>query len=126
MLNVLAGGDTSSATMRAVVYYLAKTPHAYRKLISELDAANLSMPAQWRDVKDLPYLDAVMREAWRMNPGIAMIFERVVGSVQGLSKERYNFVDTSASGPGKRSHSKRRTLHPRRNKGRHQPSRDEP
>ncbi|CAN8105531.1 unnamed protein product [Discula destructiva] len=78
MLNVLAGGDTTSATMRAVVYYLAKTPHAYNKLTAELDAARLPLPAQWRDIKALPYLDAVMREATRINPGIAMIFERLV------------------------------------------------
>lgn len=78
MLNVLAGGDTTSATMRAVVYYLAKTPHAYKRLTAELDAAHLPLPAQWRDIKALPYLDAVMREATRINPGIAMILERLV------------------------------------------------
>lgn len=78
MLNILAGGDTTSATMRAVVYYLAKNRGAYEKLVDELDSAQLSIPAQWRDINGLPYLDAVMREAMRINPGIAMIFERVV------------------------------------------------
>ncbi|KKA18016.1 Uncharacterized protein T310_8041 [Rasamsonia emersonii CBS 393.64] len=78
MLNVLAGGDTTSATMRAVVYYLAKSPAAYNKLINELDAAQLSLPAKWKDIYVLPYLDAVIRESMRINPGIAMIFERVV------------------------------------------------
>jgi len=78
MLNVLAGGDTTSATMRAVVYYLSKNPKAYEKLMRELDSTKLSFPAQWKEIKDLPYLDAVMREALRINPGIAMIFERVV------------------------------------------------
>lgn len=78
MLNVLAGGDTTSATMRAVVYYLAKTPNAYAKLVSELDNARLSLPAQWADIKGLPYLDAVLREAMRLSPGIALILERVV------------------------------------------------
>lgn len=77
MLNVLAGGDTTAATMRAVVYHLAKTPHAYEKLTAELDAARLPLPAQWRDIRDLPYLDAVLREAMRVNPGLAMVFERV-------------------------------------------------
>jgi cytochrome P450 len=78
MLNILAGGDTTSATMRAVVYYLSKNTSAYQKLTSELDAANLSLPAQWKDIQDLTYLDAVIREALRINPGIAMVFERVV------------------------------------------------
>ena len=78
MLNILAGGDTTSATMRAVVYYLSKNASAYGKLTSELDAANLTLPAKWKDIQDLTYLDAVIREAMRINPGIAMVFERVV------------------------------------------------
>ncbi|KAL3470530.1 cytochrome P450 [Aspergillus californicus] len=77
MLSILAGGDTSSATMRAIVYYLAKNADAYHKLISELTAAALALPAQWKDIRDLPYLDAVIREGMRLNPGIAMVFERV-------------------------------------------------
>lgn len=78
MLNILAGGDTTSATMRAVVYYLAKNPGNYAKLVAELDAAKLKLPAQWKDLQRLSYLDAVMRESMRYCPGIAMVFERVV------------------------------------------------
>lgn len=78
MLSILAGGDTSSATMRAVLYYLAKAPAAAAKLSSELEAASLPTPAPWALIRDLPYLDAVIREAMRVNPGIAMMFERVV------------------------------------------------
>ncbi|KAJ6063912.1 hypothetical protein N7499_012592 [Penicillium canescens] len=78
MLSILAGGDTSSATMRAAVYYLAKTPSATTKLVAELNAAGISAPASWKRIRDLSYLDAVIRETMRMNPGIAMIFERIV------------------------------------------------
>lgn len=85
MLNILAGGDTSSATMRATFYYLAKSRSATKKLTAELDAAGLNLsssssfkPAQWTQIKSLTYLDAVIRESLRINPGIAMIFERVV------------------------------------------------
>lgn len=41
MLNILAGGDTSSATMRAILYYLANSPSASTKLAAELQAASL-------------------------------------------------------------------------------------
>lgn len=78
MLSILAGGDTSSATMRAAVYYLAKSPAATAKFAIELKATVISFPAPWKEMRDLPYLDAVIREALRVNPGIAMIFERVV------------------------------------------------
>jgi cytochrome P450 len=78
MLSILAGGDTSSATMRAVVYYLAKSPPATAQLVTELQGAAISAPAPWKKIRDLPYLDAVIRESLRVNPGIAMVFERVV------------------------------------------------
>ncbi|ORY65879.1 benzoate 4-monooxygenase cytochrome P450 [Pseudomassariella vexata] len=79
MLNVLAGGDTTSAIMRALVYHLAKTPTAYKKLTDELDSAQLSLPAPWRDINGkVPYLEAVIRETIRINPGLAMVLERVV------------------------------------------------
>lgn len=78
MLNILAGGDTTSAIMRATVYYLSKNPSAYAKLTSELDSTDLSFPAKWKEISNLPYLDAVLREASRMNPGLAMVLERVV------------------------------------------------
>lgn len=78
MLSILAGGDTSSATMRAILYYLAKSPSSSSKLTAELENACLPTPAPWKLIRELPYLDAVIREAMRINPGIAMIFERVV------------------------------------------------
>ncbi|OJJ39814.1 hypothetical protein ASPWEDRAFT_25610 [Aspergillus wentii DTO 134E9] len=78
MLSILAGGDTTSATMRATVYYLAKTPDASCRLADELTQASLTIPAKWKDINALPYLDAVIRESIRMNPGLAMILERVV------------------------------------------------
>lgn len=78
MLNILAGGDTTSATMRTVVYHLSKNPSAYSALAAELTIANLSLPAKWKDIQALPYLDAVIREALRIHPGISFIFERVV------------------------------------------------
>ncbi|KAJ5653409.1 hypothetical protein N7490_000412 [Penicillium lividum] len=78
MLSILAGGDTSSATMRAILYHLAKDQVSSDKLASELKAASLPPIAPWSLIRDLPYLDAVITESMRLNPGIAMIFERVV------------------------------------------------
>lgn len=75
---ILAGGDTTAACMRAVIYYLAKSPAARQQLFAELDGASLSTPAQWKDIRNLPYLDAVIRETLRVNPGISLMFERVV------------------------------------------------
>ncbi|TGO64180.1 hypothetical protein BCON_0008g00270 [Botryotinia convoluta] len=78
ILSILAGGDTTASTMRAILYYLSKNASAYTKLTDELDHANLSLPARWKDIHNLPYLSAVLREAMRINPGAAMMLERVV------------------------------------------------
>lgn len=76
MLNVLAGGDSTAGALRPVVYYLAKYPESQRRLQAELSEANLSLPAPWKEVSKLPYLDAVIREASRMSPAVGLIFER--------------------------------------------------
>ncbi|KHN98467.1 Cytochrome P450 [Metarhizium album ARSEF 1941] len=78
MLNVLAGGDSTAGALRPIVYHLGKRPEAQTKLQSELKAAQLSVPAQWRDICKLPYLDAVIREAARLNPAVGLMFEREV------------------------------------------------
>lgn len=78
MLNVLAGGDSTAGAMRSFVYHLAKNPSAQAKLVAELDAANVSVPAQYKDIKDLPYLQAVMYESQRMSPSLGLILEREV------------------------------------------------
>ncbi|OAQ87455.1 cytochrome P450 [Purpureocillium lilacinum] len=78
VLNVAAGGDPVAGALRAIVYHLAKSSPAYRKLVAELDAAQFSLPAQWKDVSKLLYLDAVIYEAARMAPSIGSMLERIV------------------------------------------------
>ena len=78
MLNVLAGGDSTSGAMRSFVYHISRTPSAKAALVAELDAANISLPAQWRDIKDLPYLNAAALESQRMTPALGLMLEREV------------------------------------------------
>ncbi|KAI9650285.1 hypothetical protein NHQ30_000298 [Ciborinia camelliae] len=78
MLSMLAGGNTTSSIMRAVVYYLSKSSSAYSKLTDELHKANHSLLSQWKDTRNLPYLNATLLGGMRINPGIAMKMERVV------------------------------------------------
>jgi cytochrome P450 len=44
----------------------------------------LTLPISYRTAKDLPYLDACIRESIRIHPGVGLILERVVpkGGVQ--------------------------------------------
>lgn len=76
--NVLAGSDSTAGTMCATIYHVLKNPAVYRRLCDELRDANLTLPAQWKDIQGLKYLEAVMRESMRINPGVGLILERVV------------------------------------------------
>ncbi|KAJ5220332.1 cytochrome P450 [Penicillium chermesinum] len=76
--NVLAGSDSTASTICAAIYHVLKNPAVHKRLCDELRGANLSMPAQWKEIQGLKYLEAVMREAMRLNPGVGLILERVV------------------------------------------------
>ncbi|KAF3009427.1 hypothetical protein E8E15_002400 [Penicillium rubens] len=75
--NVIAGSDSTASTMCAAIYYVLKTPDACTRLLNELRTANLSFPAQWKEIQGLEYLDTVMRESMRINPGVGPMLERI-------------------------------------------------
>lgn len=49
-----------------------------RKLQQELDAANFATPVSYKNAHSLSYMDAVIKEAIRMHPGVGLILERIV------------------------------------------------
>ncbi|RAH55932.1 cytochrome P450 [Aspergillus piperis CBS 112811] len=80
--NLLAGSDTTAISLRAIIYYLVKTPRVYRKLQKEIDEADqagkLSRYVAYGECLELEYLQAVMKEAMRCHPGVSFPLERVV------------------------------------------------
>lgn len=76
--NLLAGSDSTAATMIAAIYYTLRHPEVHQKLCRELKQANASLPVSWKVCSSLPYLDAVMQETMRIHPGIGMMLERQV------------------------------------------------
>jgi cytochrome P450 len=80
--NVNAGSDTTAIALRAIFYYLLKNPASLAKLRAEILAAEqqgaLSQIVSWSESQKLPFLDAVIREAMRLHPGVGMVLERVV------------------------------------------------
>ncbi|KAK7708535.1 hypothetical protein SLS64_006637 [Diaporthe eres] len=80
LLNILAGADTTAIVQKGIIYHLLRNPVALAKLRAELDAAVLSIPASFAEIRDLPYLDAVIKEGLRMHPPIGNILERIVPS----------------------------------------------
>ena len=80
--NINAGSDTIATTTRAIFYYLFKNPATLKKLYEELDTAhesgNLSLPyITLAETQSLPYLEAVIKEALRFHPALALPLERV-------------------------------------------------
>lgn len=78
LANFIAGADTTAIWLRAIIYYVLKNPHVKRKLVDELDTANLEVPISYASSKRLPYLDAVITEAMRIHPAVGLCLERVV------------------------------------------------
>jgi cytochrome P450 len=80
--NIFAGSDTTAASLRAIFYYLCRTPAAYKKVLVELDEAirggKLSDPITFAEAQDLKYFQAVVKEALRMHPAVGLLLERVV------------------------------------------------
>jgi len=77
-----AGADTTAISLRAIFYYLARNPSVQSALFAEIDradaAGHLSHPVTFAEAMNLPYLQAVIKEALRMHPGVGLLLERVV------------------------------------------------
>lgn len=89
--NVLAGSDTTTWTLCEIMYCLAKNPEDNRRLVAELGEAHLELPARYEDIKDLPYLNAVLSEALRYVPGIPFNLERKVPA-EGFNLDNDTFL----------------------------------
>ncbi|KAJ5988940.1 hypothetical protein N7481_004150 [Penicillium waksmanii] len=81
--NMNAGSDTTAISLRAVLYYTLKTPQVASKLQNELDTAlkenRITLPVSWKQSQEqLPYLDAVIKEALRLHPAVGLLLERKV------------------------------------------------
>ncbi|PVH73614.1 cytochrome P450 [Cadophora sp. DSE1049] len=80
--NLLAGSDTTAISLRAILYYIIKTPKSYERLQSEIDEADragkLSEFVTYGESLELEYLQVVMKEAMRCHPGVSYPLERLV------------------------------------------------
>ncbi|KAJ5230362.1 hypothetical protein N7489_011070 [Penicillium chrysogenum] len=81
--NMNAGSDTTAISLRAILYYTLKDRRASMKLHQELTMAleenRISLPVSWKQSQEqLPYLDAVIKEALRLHPAVGLMLERVV------------------------------------------------
>jgi cytochrome P450 len=80
MINMIAGADTTAITLNAALYFALKNPAVWKRLQDEVSTLSRGSTTivPFKTAQDLPYLNAVIREAMRMHPGVAMCLERYV------------------------------------------------
>ncbi|KAK4171504.1 putative cytochrome P450 E-class, group I [Triangularia setosa] len=98
LVNLIAGADTTAITIRAIFYYALKNPSIYSRLINEIRSAGVgkSKAFPYTQARQLPYLEAVVREALRFHPAVAMPLERHVPA-EGITLPNGDFVPGGAA-----------------------------
>ncbi|KAK4671880.1 hypothetical protein QC764_609560 [Podospora pseudoanserina] len=93
LVNLIAGADTTAITIRAIFYYVLKNPAVYARLVGEIRSAGIenSNAFPYFQARQLPYLEAVVREALRVHPAVAMPLERYVPA-EGFTLPNGDFV----------------------------------
>jgi len=75
--NITAGADTTTIAMRTIVFNVLKNPEVYRALCREIrEEAKLTLPVSYQAASELPYLDAVIKEALRIHPPNGVMYPR--------------------------------------------------
>ena len=76
---LFAGQDTSAATLSWTLHLLSLYPHVQSKLAGEIKANSGAdqQQKQQKSFKDLPYLDAVIKEAMRLYPVAPFVVRRI-------------------------------------------------
>ncbi|PGH05230.1 hypothetical protein AJ79_06841 [Helicocarpus griseus UAMH5409] len=80
-----AGSETTAISLASVFYYTMKNPTCLQKLVNELKTAvangtienRPSGLVSWKESQMLPYLDACIKEAFRIHPAAGLPLERI-------------------------------------------------
>ncbi|KAM6523116.1 Pisatin demethylase [Fusarium solani] len=77
-LNIGAGSDTTANALSSILYYLYTNPRTLHRLREELDTHVKEDPIRFQQSQSMPYLQAVIKEALRLHPGVGTQLTRVV------------------------------------------------
>lgn len=74
------GSDTSSSLTIAIVQALIENPEVQRKAHEEIDrVVGHSRSPVWEDMKDLPYINMIVKEGHRWRPILPLCFPHALG-----------------------------------------------
>ncbi|KAK4235349.1 Pisatin demethylase [Achaetomium macrosporum] len=81
VVQIIAGSDTSATAIRSTMLFIMTNPLVYRRLQAEIDAGikegRISSPITDAEARNLPYLQAVIREGLRMWPPATAVLPKV-------------------------------------------------
>ncbi|KAI0841395.1 cytochrome P450 [Hypoxylon sp. FL0890] len=66
--NIGAGSDTTAIALNTIVYYMYRDKHVLERVRAEI--ASLPARPSFQEVQKLPYLQAVIKESLRIQPGV--------------------------------------------------------
>jgi cytochrome P450 / NADPH-cytochrome P450 reductase len=69
---LIAGHETTSGLLSFAFYHLLRNPEALRKAQAEVDAVTAGASVAFPHLKELRYIDAVLKETMRMQPPVGM------------------------------------------------------
>lgn len=93
LTQLIAGSDTTSNTACALLYHCLQHPDVVKKLQNELDAALPDPDAvpSYAQVKDLPYVDAVIKETMRIHSTSSLGLPRLIPPGPGITILGHHF-----------------------------------
>lgn len=81
VVQIIAGSDTSATAIRSTLLFIMTNPRVYRRLQAEIDEGiregRISSPITDAEARELPYLQAVIREGLRMWPPATAVLPKV-------------------------------------------------
>ncbi|RVX72887.1 hypothetical protein B0A52_03240 [Exophiala mesophila] len=103
LVQIVAGSDTTATVIRIGMMHIATSPLVYQRLQREIDegikAGRISSPITDAEARELPYLQALIKECFRIWPPITGIMPRMSdhdGEVCGQSIPANTHVGWSA------------------------------
>jgi benzoate 4-monooxygenase len=93
LTQLIAGSDTTSNTSCALLFHCLEHPEVVEKLRKELDTAlpDIDMVPTYAAVKDLPYLDNVIKETMRIHSTSSLGLPRVIPPGPGITLNGHHF-----------------------------------
>ena len=85
---IAAGHETAQNTMSWTFYLLSQYPHVLEKLLSELRTVLHGRAPSVADLANLPYLEWVINESWRVYPPAWMLSRK---AVEAFDLDGYHF-----------------------------------